>query len=107
MAAVVVAVVARRPRRRDAQAVAAMVLSVAGLKLATKTMRSPVMRGCAACVTSPPKMSAVPMGGVIRHVGGCLSASEPPGPRALRDQKAVPPPSNLVGELTLSRHVRL
>ena len=30
-----------------------------GLKLATKTIRSPLRIGCAACVTLPPKMMAV------------------------------------------------
>ena len=40
-----------------------------GLKLATKTMRSPAVMGCAACVTVPPKTIAVPAGGAIRHLG--------------------------------------
>ena len=72
------------------------------LKEATNTVRSPSSTDSPACVTLPPKTSAVPAGGVSTKAGalcGLTCSALAPDARltspSVADQKLVPPPTNV------------
>ena len=66
------------------------------LKLATNTERTPSTTGIPACVTSPPKISAVPGAGVSTVSGRLWILALVPPPA----QKPVPPPAKSPGAVS-------
>ena len=87
---------------------------------ATKTARWPEVTGCPACVMSPPNKRAVPAGGFSTNVGALTLRRNHGGASAIvagartsmgmslsaAYQNAVPPPSNALGLVSVTRTVK-